>query len=113
MRLLAAIAAAALAGCAMPGSLFGPADRVPAFRDPQLGTAAAAQRIALGRSSKADVAAALGPGQAIVFDSGYEVWVWRVREPAAAREKTELVVLFNPAGVATKARVRPPPAASF
>ncbi len=99
-----------LAGCAMPGGWFAPDDRVPAFRDAALTTQAAAQRITLGQSSKADVAAALGPAQTIVFDSGYEVWVWRVPEPATAQAKTEFVVLFAPSGLATRMRVRPPPA---
>jgi hypothetical protein len=69
---------------------------------------AALDTIALGKSTKADLLAALGQAIAIPFDSGYEVWVYRWpgadKTPRAA---TELVVLFNPAGVATKARVRP------
>jgi hypothetical protein len=66
------------------------------------------QMIAIGKSTKADVAAALGPAIAIPFDSGYEVWVYRWpgadRTPRAA---TELVVLFEPSGLATKLRLRP------
>lgn len=71
------------------------------------------QRVALGQSRKAEVAAALGPAIVISFDSGYEVWVYRWpgadRTPRAA---TELVLLFDPAGVLTKARVRPGVASS-
>jgi hypothetical protein len=103
-----AAVALALAGCAMPGGWFSPEDKVPAFRDAAVTTQAAAQRIVLGQSTKADVAAVLGPAQAIVFDSGYEVWVWRVLEPPAAQAKTEFVVLFAPSGLATRMRVRPP-----
>ena len=49
--------------------------------------------------SKADVLAALGAGQVISFDSGYEVWLYRFG-------KTELVVLFAPNGLVTKTRLR-------
>ena len=64
--------------------------------------------IVLGKSTKADVAAALGTAIVIAFDSGYEVWVyrWRGVEPST-RAATELVVLYDPAGRATKARMRP------
>ena len=71
--------------------------------------------IALGRSTKTDVAAALGQAaSAIDFDSGYSVWVYRdappeakgSREAAAPPPKTESIVLFDPSSVATKARVR-------
>ena len=60
-------------------------------------------------NSKADVRAALGNAQVIGFDSGYEVWVYRMSPPGKpASGKTELVVLFNPAGLLTKSRVRAP-----
>ncbi|RQP22407.1 hypothetical protein [Piscinibacter terrae] len=69
---------------------------------------AAMDMIAIGRSRKADVSSALGTAVVVPFDSGYEVWVYRWagadRTPRAA---TELVVLFAPSGVATKARIRP------
>jgi hypothetical protein len=48
---------------------------------------------AVGESTSADVRAALGEALVIDFDSGYEVWVYR-----------ELVLLFAPSGVLTKAR---------
>ena len=74
-------------------------------------------------STRGAVLAALGPATAIPFESGYEVWVYRFVEPAArkpAREPTgaaaseekrerrpsELVMLFTPAGVVDKVRVR-------
>ena len=61
-----------------------------------------------GKSTKADVVAALGPAIVISFDSGYAVWVYRWRgADNTTRAATELVVLFDPAGLATKARVRP------
>jgi hypothetical protein len=65
---------------------------------------AAAERaqsaVAPGRT-KDEVRAALGNGQPIVFDSGYEVWLYRWG-------RTELVVLFEPRGVVAKSRVRTP-----
>jgi hypothetical protein len=58
-------------------------------------------------ATRADVLAALGAGQVIAFDSGYEVWVYRVAPPGKpASGKTELVVLFSPAGLVSKSRVR-------
>jgi hypothetical protein len=69
---------------------------------------AAIDMVAVGKSSKADVASALGPAIAIRFDSGYEVWVYRWAGPDKTRRgATELVVLFEPSGLAAKVRLRP------
>lgn len=81
----------------------------------------AREAIVAGRSTKAEVAAALGPATSIAFDNGYEAWLYRIREPAKEPDRrsrrddklppprvTELVVLFAPAGVVAKARLRPP-----
>ena len=61
----------------------------------------------VGKSTKADVRAALGEAVVVDFESGYEVWVYRQRppekEPAA---KAELVLLFAPSGILAKTRVR-------
>ena len=84
-----------------PGSARTPTGEAPA---PQT----AMNRVVLGTSSKADIAAALGTAIVISFDSGYEVWVYRWRgADKTSRGATELVVLFDPSGLATKARVRP------
>jgi hypothetical protein len=104
----ASIAPLLLAACVAPGSLFGPAkDQGPAFRDPQLSLQAASGKVAAGQSTKAEVQAALGPARVVRFDSGYEVWLYRVREPGSHAE-SEFVLLFSPAGVLAKTRVRPP-----
>lgn len=83
--------------------------------------------VAIGKSTKADVLAALGKTQVIGFDSGFEVWVYRYlgdapakaspaerSEPAAsargASGQAEFVVLFAPSGVVAKTRIRPAPA---
>ena len=63
--------------------------------------------LAVGKSTKADVRAALGEATVVDFASGYEVWVYRERaqekEPAP---KAELVLLFTPSGILTRTRVR-------
>lgn len=84
--------------------------------------------IALGKSTKADVTAALGKTQVIRFDSGFEVWIYQFKDDTPAKtssanrsERTgsenavpgenEFVVLFAPSGVVAKTRIRsmPPP----
>jgi hypothetical protein len=99
---------ALLAGCAHMG---GPAlaEGAPGvIRPGGMSAPAARDSIAIGKSAKADVMAALGPATAIPFDSGFEVWVYRW--PGAQktnRAATELVILFEPSGVVKKTRVRP------
>ena len=101
VRLAAAGAVAGLAGCAGPAP---PPSPLPANVTPQ----AAQAELVPGRSTKADVAAALGPATVLHFDSGYELWVYR--KPGADRDprtSSEFVVLFTPSGVVKKTRVRP------
>jgi len=84
-----------------PGSARTPTGETPA---PQT----AMSMVALGKSTKADVVAALGTAIVVSFDSGYEVWVYRWHgSDKTTRAATELVLLFDPSGLATKARVRP------
>ena len=68
----------------------------------------AAGAIAPRMSTRADVAAAWPKATVIRFDSGYEVWVDRVKPDRKDGEVPERVVLVDPSGVATKARVRLP-----
>jgi hypothetical protein len=107
MKALSALALIALlAGCAQTGAL---REDAPGFIQSRGVTPQSAlDTIAVGRSTKADVAAALGRATVIPFDSGYEVWVyrWRGAQPTT-RAATELVVLFEPSGLARKTRVRP------
>ncbi len=71
--------------------------------------------ISLGKSTKADVAAAVGKAKSVRFETGFEVWAYRFIDQEKARKlgedepvpETELVVLFDPRGVATKVRVGP------
>lgn len=84
-----------------PGSARTPTGEVPAPQD-------AIDTVLVGKSTRSDVVAQLGPPIVIAFDSGYEVWVYRWRgADMTTRSATELVVLFDPSGVAMKARVRP------
>jgi hypothetical protein len=79
-----------------------------------------------GTSTRADVIAALGESLAIRFDSGYEVWVYRLdnamrdgQDPlrrffprrVERSEADELVILFAPSGIVAKTRVRHAPPA--
>ena len=72
---------------------------VPPPRD----LAAEANLLAIGKSTKDDALAALGAGEIIGFDSGYEVWVYRAKPPA---RHGELVLLFEPSGVLSRSRLR-------
>ena len=88
--------ALALAGCATapdePGKIV-PEDRF-------------AQTVVPGRTTRAELLAAFGPTKAIVFDSGYEAWLYEAN--AGAGRHTELVLLLDRAGIVQKMRRRPP-----
>lgn len=91
-----------LAGCAGPSSL-SRADG-PMFRDPALAPQAAADAIAAGRSTRAEVAARLGEADRVAFDNGFEVWVYRSHP--VHQGQPELVLLFGPDGVVKKLRLK-------
>ena len=95
-----ALALTLLAGCAVEGS-FVPSASVAqhGMREATPGRAP----ITVGQTTKADVRAALGETLAIRFDSGYEVWVYRL----ANTRTGEFVVLFAPSGHVAKTRIRP------
>ena len=95
-----------LAGCAGSGSLNRGAD-VSAFSNPAVSMERAGETIIIGKTSKADVMAALGAATVVQFDSGFEVWVYRDKSRAAARTKAEFVILFTPDGKVKKTRLRP------
>jgi outer membrane protein assembly factor BamE (lipoprotein component of BamABCDE complex) len=115
---------ACVAGCAVPEvssvttSAVTPANTISAHD--------ARDAVTIGKSTKADVIAALGKTTVISFDSGFEVWVYQIKNDTPAKVswwerigradpnketlgKTEFVVLFAPSGVVTKTRVRPAP----
>ena len=84
------IVCALLAGCATPPPPKPAA--APSLRE-------ISSSLAVGRSTRSDVRAALGEGTVVNFDSGYEVWVYR-------QPSEELVLLFEPSGILSKTRVR-------
>jgi hypothetical protein len=123
---LAAGLAGCIAGCASPPAV--PPSAVVAQAQTRL---VAADRmkdaVAIGRSTRADVVAALGETLVIRFDTGYEVWVYRLAKDARAQGVTarrgptpsadkakpdasgEFVILFAPSGLVAKTRIRPAP----
>ena len=76
------------------------------------GTQVASERLAAtivpGSTTKAELLAAFGNTKSVVFDSGFEVWVYQ--SPAGGGRYAEYVVLLDPQGVVTKTRQRPPAA---
>lgn len=107
------LVALAAAGCAGPRTGSRAGDEAPVLRDPQMSMAQANALVRPGVSTQADVAAALGPAAVVRFGSGHEVWAWRSRvDQASSRQKapprSELIVLFSPAGVVQKTRIRQP-----
>ena len=101
----------ALAGCASPMDELDARTALPEFRTAGMSMQGAKDTIVPGTSTKADVAAALGTGTVVRFDSGYEVWVYRAKayKPAVDAPGTnELLVLFAPSGIVKKTRIRTP-----
>jgi len=101
----------ALTGCASPLDERDSRNALPEFSTPGMSMQGAKDAIVTGKSTKADVAAALGTGAIVKFDSGYEVWVYRAKayKPAVDAPGTnELVVLFTPSGIVKKTRIRTP-----
>jgi hypothetical protein len=92
----ALFAALLLAGCAT----------TPAPPGTQVAAGRLQQAVVPGMTTKAQLLAAFGPTKSVVFDSGYETWVYQ--SPAGNGRFSEFVVLINPAGVVTRTRTRPP-----
>lgn len=96
-----------LAGCAGPFGFPGAGSATAPFRDPGLTMQAASEAVAIGKSSKQEVLAVLGPGTVVRFDSGYEVWVYRNNPLRSEVANAEFVILFTPSGIVKKMRIRP------
>ena len=104
MRLFAALASVLLlVGCALDGGSYISSATVASTGMRE--APPTPPNIVIGRSTKADVRAALGPTTTVAFASGYEVWVYRLPNTRTG----EFVVLFAPSGVVAKTRVRPEP----
>jgi hypothetical protein len=115
---------ACVAGCAAPTSSTVPSAVVTSPRTKVIPADRATDAIAIGKSTRTDVIAALGETLAITFDSGFEVWVYRLAGDMSAKERDglrgargrgeelrmgEFVVLFAPSGLVVKTRIRPAP----
>jgi hypothetical protein len=106
-RCVASAACVFAAGCGTFGGDKVEESAPGVVRPGALSPAAALAAVHAG-SSKAEVVAALGPGTGVVFESGWEVWVYRwPGADSSARSATELVVLFDRTGAVRKTRVRP------
>lgn len=79
----------------------------PPFRDPAMSMQSAYDTIVVGKTTRAEALAALGPATEIQFDSGYAVWVYRARAAEPDADRAELVILFAPSGVVKRMRLRP------
>jgi hypothetical protein len=100
------VAGAVVSGCAGPGA---PPPGAPLSKAAAMPPQAAQSLVAVGKSTKADVQAALGKAGTVQFDSGWDVWAYRWRgNQRTTRGDTELVILFGPDGVVRKTRIRPP-----
>ena len=97
-----------LAGCAGSFAVEEAKNSTPTFRNPKMSMQDALNAVVIGKSTQADVAAALGNAAVNKIDSGFEVWVYMVRSGERSANKSELVVLFAPSGVVKKIRTRPP-----
>lgn len=92
--------AAAALGAAL---LLGACAQAPAPPPGAALTAAQAQSIRPGHSTRASLLATLGPTHKVVFDSGYEAWLYQLPVPGGAEE---LVLLLGADGVVRKQRRR-------
>ncbi|CAN5730306.1 hypothetical protein BH11PSE7_BH11PSE7_04870 [soil metagenome] len=95
-----------LAACAGTGGL-GANRKITPFRDATMTMQRAIELSVPGQTTKAEVAAALGTANAVRFDSGYEIWVYREKPAEPNADSAELVILFTPAGIVQKSRSRP------
>lgn len=107
-RALVVAACLFVAGCALVQP---PPKERPLGPGETLSARAAGNALVVGKSTEAEVRAALGEALVIDFASGYEVWVYRERPAKKEKEEkppprpTELVLLFAPSGVLAKTRI--------
>lgn len=94
-----------LAGCATPPA---PVAVAP-FRDPAMTLQAARDTVTPGKTSRAELAASLGPANKVRFASGFEIWIYRDmrRSNQPPGSPPELVLLLDPSGIVRKTRIKP------
>jgi len=114
--------AVCISGCMTQGSTI-PSAVVTPVRTKIISPDRMEAAVAIGKSTKADVIASLGETLVIRFDTGYEVWVYRLASAGPAKAAPaqriahtgsetpgttgEFVVLFGPSGLVAKTRIRP------
>ncbi|MDN4059774.1 hypothetical protein QPK31_16230 [Massilia sp. YIM B02769] len=86
---------ALLGGCATGNAP--PGTQVPAER--------LAAAVVPGTTTRAELLSTFGKTQVVVFDSGYEAWLYQ--SPAGGGRFMEFVILINPQGVVAKTRQGP------
>jgi len=64
------------------------------------------QSVVPGKTTKTELLAMFGTTKTVVFDSGYEAWLYQ--SPRGNGEFSEFVILLDPQGVVKKTRRRPP-----
>jgi hypothetical protein len=96
MARLVLVSALLLSGCASNGPGAGKVVAQDRFE----------QLVVPGRTNKAELLAAFGETRTVVFDSGYEAWLYE--SDAGGGRRTELVLLLGPDGIVRKMRRRPP-----
>jgi hypothetical protein len=109
MKIAVLVVASALfvTGCAMYGGSTLD-ESAPGIERASGPTPAVAQAKVRTGDTKSEVVAALGPGNGVAFESGWEVWVYRwLGADRSARTATEFVILFGPDGTVRKTRLRP------
>ena len=90
-------------GCAWLAALLGACASTP----PAPGTLVSAAQVAAirpGVSTRASLLASLGPTHKVVFDSGFEAWLYQLAVPGAGVD--DIVVLLDARGMVTKMRRR-------
>lgn len=113
--------AVCIAGCVTPASTVSTAVVTP-VRTNVIAADRVKDAVAIGKSTKADVIASLGETLVISFDTGDEVWVYRLADETLAKDpaqriarraapgtSAEFVILFAPSGLVAKSRIRPAP----
>lgn len=94
MKLSALLIALVFSGCASPPAPTG--TLVPQQK--------LAQSVMPGRTTKADLLRMFGKTHTVVFDSGYEAWLYQ--SPAGGEHFSEFVILLDPQGIVKKTRGR-------
>jgi hypothetical protein len=121
-RGIALVLAAGAAGCAMQRP---PAPVLVSAQQPStIGADWKREAIVIGKSTKRDVSTLLGDTLSIGFESGFEVWIYRIADEVRGKAaqsgrsalerqgpnaSAEFVVLFAPSGTVAKTRFRPAP----